>query len=625
MEEKIFTEIFQQWGSSDIVEKGSIQLNTTLANAVLYVLLHIKERSAEKGKNRLPHVLLQSLLSGISVRFGCVRTTGMRDESITVASAFASFFVSDSEAAHAFSDLGQFPALLDDWLKDESQPTGMPGMSHVTSTDTRENVGNDAHIIFVRRSLKDEEYPLNPDSAFTFFCRRNSTVPIRSSLPEKGAVLFNPESIVNHGQLLSFGKTSHDEDELDDNISVLTTVRESYNAIMGIGRSTGAQLYEIQQEIESGLRGFSLSLQSLKDKLGVWKEKTLDGAMLPSRERVGRELDPMVSSLLPALMSLTIHAPEERCNELMNLRYSVLVSLIILTPEHALEQLGKMVYSSHYGVHQRVEMAKAIGEAARYLSKIEIHATSQAKTQWDTNQKEDSVSKRIYPPIRSGSKKHVAIIATEGKETRRWGNAVAGRGGPKSKIYTNYLSEVVNFFVSALLKRAEDEHFAFFRDNDPYAPSEVLKSLGIVVQCIASSRHVAPALCESIFSFALIVVTQHPLSVVRRQGWILIGEVMRSWCGAGPLVPNDDSSAVSRSVFGGSLSYTFSEDWLQAQQVLAAASKKVQEDSSCVDVAFLVLADLQDLVLAKQAVEIMETRVIDAKRIYVTDVRDNAA
>ncbi|ORC84657.1 uncharacterized protein TM35_000421150 [Trypanosoma theileri] len=623
IEINIFKEIFNKWGSHDFVEKGSVELNTTLANAVLYILLHVKERMIKCENKRLPHILLQPLLAGVSERFEIIRSNEMRNEAITVASAFATFFVGEKEALHAFSNLEQFPGLINEWLKGEIDPSRLPGSLQVFNEDLPHNDNDKTKFILCRRNLEEDEFPLDPNDSFTFFCRRDPTVTTKLKLSNTDSVVFYDQNTVNRGKLFSFGKTIHEQDELEDNISILVTLRESYNAIMGIGRSSNAQLHEVQQEIESGLRGLFTALKNIKEKLGIWKEQTVNGEIMLSRKKIGRELNPMIPLLIPTLMTLTIHAPEERHNELMKLRYLNIVSLIIVSPENALNQLSKMLYSAHYGVFQRVEMAKAIGEAAKYLSQVEITLKSQETSENIKNRSNQGLQKRIYPPIPTESTAPLSIRVTEGKETRRWGNAVIERVEKKKKQYSSYLAEVVSFFISTLLAKAEDDHFSFFRDSDPYTPGEVLRTICIIVQCIASARHVAPILCESIMSFALVVVTHHPLLVIRKQGWILIGELMRSWCGAGPLIPSETSPIPSRSVFGGSVSYVFSEKWLAMQQTLQALFEKIKDDPSSAEPAFLVLADMQDLVMSKRDMEVMENRVVNTKKITVAAVKEN--
>ncbi|RNE96629.1 uncharacterized protein Tco025E_09681 [Trypanosoma conorhini] len=620
----VFTELMQRWGNRDVIEKESVKLNTTLANSVLYTLFDIKEYHVKDAKEHLPTVLLQPLLAGISARFEIVRADSLRNEAITVASAFATFFVGDDEARNAFSNLEQFPGLLNEWLKSEVEPTMIAEVALLPPTEAQQGAthGKEKPPLFRRRGIDDEEYPLNPDSPFTFFCRNDSATTRKNATSASGGtVIFNPASIVDHANLPSFGQIFNEQDELEENVRVLVTLRESYNAVMGVGRSSQAQAYEVQQAVESGLRGFARALQRLKSKLGVWKQQNVNGELLRSREKIGRELNPMIPSLLPALMSLTIHAPEAQHKELMDLRYAVMVSLITIVPENALSQIGKMLYSSHYGIFQRVEMAKAIGEAAKYISQIEVHVNSEkeeAAAQKDDAWKDQGIRKRTYPPIRKENATPVSIVVSEGKETRRWGNAVAERMDRKERIYCSYLTGVVSFFVGALLEKADNDHFCFFREHDPYAPTEILRSIGTVVQCMTSARHVAPALCENLMTFAILVVREHPLSIVRKQGWVLIGEIMRCWCGAGPLFPKDNYSLMSRSVFGGSLSYVFSQQWLNAQQALEVVFSKSKGDPSCAEIALLILADLHDLFMSKQDVEAMEGRVLNTQRISIT-------
>ncbi|RNF05177.1 hypothetical protein TraAM80_04749 [Trypanosoma rangeli] len=625
IKETAFTELLKRWNNRDVIEKDSVKMNSTLANSVLYMLLDIKEHHVKGAKEHLPAVLLQPLLAGISARFEIVRADSLRNEAITVASAFATFFVGDDEARNAFSNLEQFPGLLDEWLKSEVDPMRSLQVPPVPHISTQQDAKSKGKLFLYRRSVDDEEYPLNPDSAFTFFCQKDfATVRPHATSNSGGTVVFNPDTIVDHAHLPSFGKTLNEQDELEENVTVLVTLRESYNAIMGVGRGSNVQAYEVQQAMESGLRGFARALKTLKDKLGVWKERKVNGELLRSREKIGRELNPMVAPLLTALMSLTIHAPEAQHKELMDLRYAVMVSLITIVPENALSQLGKMLYSSHYGIFQRVEMAKAIGEAAKYISQVEVRVDSEEATSCKgTAGNEQGMKKRIYPPIRKENVTPVSIIVAEGKKTRRWGNAVVERVDRKERIYCSYLTSVVSFFVGSLLEKAENDHFCFFREHDPYAPTEILRSIGTVIQCIASARHVAPALCENLMSFAIQVVTEHPVSIVRKQGWVLIGEIMRCWCGAGPLFPEEGYSFRSRSVFGGSLSYVFSQQWLNAQQALEVIVAKSKGDPSCMEVALLVLADLHDLFTAKQDLEVMEGRVLNTQVISIASDTKN--
>lgn len=614
----LFAEVFRVWGDRNFAESAPIRLNTTLSNSVMYILLHVKENGIFCERSHFPSALLQPLLDGISLRLESVRSEETRNEGITVAAAFALFFSSEDDTLNGVSDLELFPEALSKWMRHEPNHALMPGLSREGITERTHRVAGEDHMKFFRHSAENDEYPLDPDAEFTFFCAGDTSKSNVLVSSGTDSALFKHIPIANNEELTSFGKTSHEADSLDG-IDVLVTLRESYNAVMGIGRSTSAQLYEVQQETESGLRGLKSSLQVLKGKLGRWNERVIDGNVLRTRSTLGEELHVMLPSLLPALMSITIHAPEPRHKELVELRLSVLIDIIIVSPEVALDQLSKMIYSSGFGIFQRVEMARAIGEAAKFLSHVKIRVEYEGKLKQCNDTQFRDPQKRIYPPIPNESKSITSTVFTEGRNTRRWGNSTRRRACQEENVYTSYLSEVAPLFISALLQKADDDYFSFFRDKDPYAPAEILRTISTVVQRIAAVRHVAPSLCENIVPFILAVLTRHPLSVIRKQAWILIGEVMRCWCGAGPLVLDDCSSTTCREGFGGSSSHLFSEQWVNVQQALEAIFDRSRNDFLCAEVALLVVVDLRDLLVARADFEEMNKRVVSARLISAVE------
>ncbi|CCD12650.1 unnamed protein product [Trypanosoma congolense IL3000] len=618
LELSIFEEVFHVWCERDFAENAPMKHNAALANSVVYMLLNIKERQADRPNCSLPPTLLQSLLSGISIRFESIRSVETKNEGAVVASAFAHLFHAESDGLDSVSKFELFPEVFNDWMKEEMGGALSCGPSGANvKRDDADCTSSEGCFSCLRSSTVDEEYPLNPDSDYNFFMDRNTAKANASNSIVENFETFREVPFPSNEGLLPFGKTRHDADYMDGGAEILITLRESYNALMGIGRSPGAQLYEVQQAAENGLLGFKISLQNLKKKIGLHEGQVYNGGVIWKQTPLGEEINTMIPSLIPALMTTTFHAPEPRHKELMEMRFSVVVDLIVVAPQLSLSQLGKMLYSNNFGIFQRVEMVRAIGEAAKCLSQVELHVASSEGIKQNNTPECRATSKRIYPPLPSDGGRAASVIVSEGKKTRRWGNSVSERSHGGDRFYVNYLSEVASFFISVFLNEMNDGHFSFFQDRDPHVPVEVLRAICIIVQHITPVRHVAPSLCESVMSFVIAVITQHPLSVIRRHGWILAGEVMRCWCGAGPLVMNDWSRTGSREGFGGHASYSFSQQWCHAQQVLEAIFDKGKNDFSCAEVALIVLADLRDLVMAKVDYESMRTRTMNIQHVVL--------
>ncbi|CCD19325.1 hypothetical protein, conserved (fragment), partial [Trypanosoma vivax Y486] len=218
-EKNIFTTILRTWASTDFVERAPVDQNTTLANAVMYILLHLKEYYGVDKDFRLPTALLQPLLAGISLRFESVRFPSMRNDGMIVASAFASFFVG-GEAYTAFSNLEQALGMFNNWLESEACHTSL---SDPLYDDERLHRTHEANKCLLGRCcVEGEKYPLDPDAQFAFFAFMNS-VDCDKKTPDLETTYYGELDPVGHNELVSFGKTHNERDKLDDDIDLLTT------------------------------------------------------------------------------------------------------------------------------------------------------------------------------------------------------------------------------------------------------------------------------------------------------------------------------------------------------------------------------------------------------------------
>lgn len=590
--EAALASVFVAWKSKDLVANGRPEQNESCFNAAMYSMLYLKERKV----NTLPVKILSPFLDGVTARLQCVHVL-RQIYGMTSAAGFAAFFVESAEVSGNFLQNPNFGGHLEKWLAEEasqavtcSRDSNRAAAAHGASQASR--------ATFVRTEtvpLGDgaAPRPLDPDAPYYFFTPRTS-VPV-TKIDVAVALRGYSTGDADPDALPSFGVQKLEQDDTD--VAILRTFRESYDSLMGIGRGANAQMHEVQQAIEAGLCGMAKSLQAMKTRLSDRKGNV----------RFPPQFDPLVSALLPVLMSLSIYAPEDRTKVLYGMRYSIFVDIITLSTKISLHVASSMIYGSNYGVYQRVEIVRAIGDAARALSGMELTHDGEAGT------RPSSVSgreKRIYPPIPASSSGKRAIVLEEGKLTRRWGNAVQSRMDAKSKTrrYLNVLGDAAPHFVSCLLARLDADHFKFNQETDPYVPAEVLRALVIVFQGVSKIRHVAPVLCEQNIEFFFTVATRHPHAAVKKQAWVATGEVMRCWCGAPPAMePSTDNFKRARGFsYTGSLMFT--ENWLNTLEVIQAHCVELDRKKDPIFVvAALTISALRDLVFEQKDVADMSS------------------
>ncbi|KAG5492504.1 hypothetical protein JKF63_01082 [Porcisia hertigi] len=601
-EKECFTALFRKWENKEFVTSADFTLNMRLLHPVMYTLLYLhKEKPAESG---FPNAFLGALLTGVTIRLDSTRGPELQKCGMTVAAAYTTLFVSSADGVSPLLQDANFFSALQEWMKEE------PGTSEyvptVSTATQMKNTPSAAAGLEMRVSSLVEVFPLDPDEEFHFFAKPNQ------GREEKSMVMKNidadvPAKLLDSTEvpLPSFGQQKYTKDELDEHVSILGSIRECYNALVGVGRSPNAQLHEVQEATESGLRGLSDAFSKLRQQVSSDLFNV-----------VSKETGPLVSVLLPTLISLSIHAPEEQKQHLLQLRYRILVDLIVLNPPLALNQLSEMVYCSIYGIYQRTELIKAIGEAASILSQVELMPARAAGMRAERIQVTTAEKyKRIYPPIPTHeltSDRKSCIVVSEGTHTRRWGNAAVGRQNRVHlKHYSNLLGEVAAAFVAVFLHKLDADHFAFFQEGDPYTPCAILDSLTTVFQGITNVRHVAAELCEKSFDFFFAVCTRHPNLSVRKAAWTSMVEVMRTWCGVGPLwIRRKDGERILNRDAAAYGSLVFTTTWLSALGVLQqTCAELVQKDDPCGRTALIAVSTLRDLVCDRDDFHSMLARV----------------
>lgn len=594
-EKSIFKALLDQWENKDVVVSGDLSVNGSLANSVMYVLLYIKKKDPDRSD--FPHVWLGPLLNGVTIRLESVRGPQLRENAMAIAAAFATLFVAAAEAVESLLNDPNFASALEKWMKEE------PGSVYDAQSASISDDSKKLQSKIERREVAlCDTYPLDPDEEYVFFIS-NSTqrnvVATTGTKNEKESL-----SILSGSNLPAFGLQKLAKDDVNDNILILTSIRESYNAIVGVGRKPNAQQHEVQEALESGLRGLSSALSEVR--------KNIHSQLYIS---VRKELGPLIRTLLSALIATTIYAPDDLKNYLLKCRHNILVDLIVVNPILSLSCLGDMIYRSTYGIFQRNELIIAIGEAAKILS--EVPARNGGITLTKNEVSNTGKEKRIYPPIPkyslSSMQHQNSIVISEGHRSRRWGNAVVERQERRQhqNSYDNLLGNFAPAFISVFLVKLDNDHFKFFQDSDPYTPSEILRSLTLIFQCITNVRHIAAELSEKNFDFFFSVVTQHPHLEVRKTGWASIAELMRTWCGADPLwVRTRDGQTVMNSGLNHRKSIMFTSNWMNALELLQQTCEKlVQKNDPCGNVAVLAVSTLRDLVCAKDDFDTMTTRL----------------
>ncbi|CAJ1992895.1 hypothetical protein conserved [Leishmania donovani] len=601
-EQECFSALFKKWENKEFVTSADLSLNMRLLHPVMYVLLYLHKKAP--AESRFPDAFVGALLNGVTIRLDSTRGPELRNCAMTVAAAYATLFVTSADGVAPLLQDANFSAALNEWMKEE------PGTSQyaeaVSAATQMKNKPVVAVGLEMRVSSLVEVFPLDPDEEYHFFARPSHSKEEKSIAAQ---TIDAPVAIVQldstEAPLPSFGQQKYAKDELGEHVSILSSIRECYNALVGVGRSPNAQLHEVQEATESGLRGLSDAFGKLRQRIG----SDLFNA-------VSRETGPLVAVLLPTLISLSIHAPEDQKQYLVQLRYTIIVDLIVLNPPLALNQLGGMVYRSNYGIYQRTELIKAIGEAAFVLSQVEVAPASAAST--GTGHEQAMVTEklqRIYPPIPThelSSGRKPSIVVSEGKSTRRWGNAVVERHNrTRPRHYSNLLGDVAAAFVAVFLHKLDADHFAFFQEVDPYTPCAILDSLTSVFQGITNVRHVAAELSEKNFDFFFAVCTRHPNLSVRKAAWASMVEVMRTWCGVAPLwIRRKDGERIFNRDAVAYRSLVFTKTWLSALEILQhTCADMVQKSDPCGHTALIAVSSLRDLVCDRDDFYSMLARV----------------
>eukprot|EP00796_Vickermania_ingenoplastis_P005552 gene5552-4006_t len=528
---KMFFSIAEIWQQKKWVEHASVPSDASLMSSIIYIIFYYESKEVKMEPD-----LLSSVLDGVSLRLATSRQNDFREHGMTVAAAFAASRL-DKDGAQSLLENSEFQQLFQKWVDEESMPSNSRNRSCTRQTTD----GNKDAMTLV---LSLDDYPMNPDKPFFFFS-------MDDPFSDAASIGYDETSTVGGPELLpAFGMTKRNEELLETGkIRVLQSVKECYNALVGIGRTPNAQVADVQQDVESALRGFDR----------VFRRTDGSEAL---RATTATELGPLVPSLLQCLVSIAIHAPEEKTRELLSIRYATLVHVIEMTPQIALYIAGNFVYSGSLGIAQRVEVARAIGDAAVLLSQRKVEMEEKA-----TN----DGSPRVYPPIRNSETGK--LRTAEGKSVRKWG--YANRTAQSIPTTWNALADHCTAFVNALIARYDDDHFKFFQDSDPYTPS--------------------PDLCASSVDFFAAVLSAHPELSVKKIGWIAFEELMRCWCGAQPhYFVAGDELILNRTINHRALDLP--GKWLTALKASQEiCNKLIQKGDASATVAIHAVASLTDL------------------------------
>lgn len=545
------------WSNRSRILHSTIESDTSLMNTIIYIINFFEQK-----KEKLSTSMVGGILDGVSLRLGNSRSVQFRYNGMTVAAAFAAMAV-NNENGQVLLDNNEFSNLFDKW-KAESETLASPLSKEKNDLDVGDIL-----------TLRNDTFPKYPDEPFFFFRLQSIASPSKSV-----------ES-VSDGEIISFGVTELKSDVLDRNISVLTSIKQCYNAIIGIGRSTSPQLVEIQRSIESGLRGMQCFFESVHQNTKASSEAS-------------EELGPLVPSLLPALVNLSIHAPEEKHKELLGLRYFILISIIQLSPKISLFVLSNLLYSGNLGILVRAEIARAIGEAAFRLASV--------KSSTVNNSEKDRIPKHIYPPI---PQENTKVFGKVGKNTRRWGYCAHSIKELSKTV--NSLGDYAPSFVQALVARFDKDHFKFFQEHDPYTPCDILRSLIKIFQSLVNVRHVANSLAAENIDFFILAMSIHPNNEVKKLAWIAFEEVMLCWCGSEPhFTFVEDSMVLNKRVV-----YrieNISKEWLKAFEAgQRLCEQLIRKNDTVLSVSIQVIADLHDLVAQYNDIEYSTAAIYNSR------------
>lgn len=547
--EDLFLSVTTKWGDTQVLEHTEVSRDISLMNSVIHVIIFMK-KTARKIKTEC----LSNILEGVSLRLGSTRHTTLRENGMTVAAAYAHFSV-EGDASEALLSNDTFKDLLQKWLS-------VGYSSNESVLTTARNTGNTCQSCEL--NLSEEQFPFNPDGPFFFFGRKTASTSIVVGDQERDSF-----SRATTAQLLpSFGMIFRNDDYFEKGVVQLSSIKECYRALVGIGRDANAQLNEVQRDFECGLRGFSSIFRSAEGDEKI-------------RSEIEVELAPLAPLLLRVLCDLSIIAPEEKTKELTAIRYTTFVEIIAFCPSTALQSASNLLYSGSLGIIQRVDVARALGDAAVLLSNRKVTKNLSSNP---------TAAKLVYPPIpnESSLKLSKPIDLTK---SRRWGYSAHANCRPTT---LNSLGEVAANFIAALLARHGNDHFKFFQDNDPHTPSEVLSTMVKIFQSITNVRHIATTLSSGALQFVLCVLSNHPDGSVRRIAWIAFEEVMRSWCGAPPYTLIIGNRFIPNKVE--SFSVVVSGEWIQMLVAARTLCQKLLESNDVLTMtAIRVVSRLRDL------------------------------
>jgi hypothetical protein len=571
---RLCTSVVDQWVDERTLAIGSISTSRNLANAIACILshpevaaqLHVKDgaAAAEGVPFYLPRDLrpkmVSNILSGVSKRIGAARGKSLMRDAALVAEMFAKAIPTSQGEAIEFSFPG-YENVVEEWAREEMLPginIDPPLNSAKEGVNYRSAPGR--HTTSFQDPF-DIPFPLDVDAPF-FFIKENQQGPFPEIPQDRGRDMIQivpsfgmtDETHLSAGKIPShntlrdayfdlvgaaIGPETHrhgqwsDRDRLDRQEGALRSIPKILDGMVARQRE------EKQAEHNRGEIKCETSALTL---FGVVEEvRLLRRVTQASAEESHAPKDAAlqyVPLIMRALVAVPLQFPDNIVAELVSCRFAALVSCVELCPPIALAVVEVALYHANTSLPMRVELLKAVARAAQRMSCVAVRKGAIAQHRTD--------HRLIYPPIRAESS-HLANVLSPDvarrrqkaedrikAKSRRWGLAATTRRErllQSGKLEHNELSDYADVFIAALLRRYDDDHYQFLKDDMVYAPAQLLETLGVLLIALASARHVIPRAAKLVLPFALLAAAKHPLNLIRASGLKLLDTVLRSWGG----------------------------------------------------------------------------------------------
>lgn len=507
--------ILQSWALKDL-DVVPLAFNEAIGHAVTYLLVFSKEPSLgvtlfDEGSG------LASLLNGISSRFDNLRHKTLRRDGARVAALYSDLYVAPmmEDKGASLPPFDEFPNVLAEWLAwGAGSDVMLPHRdSDVTNTEQAPRVVSRRQLT-VAISVHFDDDEGNPDARARFFA-----IPVNS---KKSTPLAQRREGGPSAASRSFGKTTFDGDGAQQlfvhfsDVYAALCVKGSNESEHETSRKLLQSIQSIPKLLQRVFKSQQAQQQGTEKITSSVTESAGDAPMIASTLLVG-----VVQALCCADCG-TIPA------EALPLKFESIVWCIVVSPRPVLRFLQTLLFSSAMALAVRVELFKAVSEAARLLS--EVPSCSEVSSEPETNAKH----RRRYPPIGRQSTVPSNTVPDCSKKTRRWGYAKRDRAPTRKAVtYRNLVHDYLADLLTCLLGKHDTDHFAFDDSYTPFAQIELLKAVQVVITCAGRySSWATRQWCSMLYPFLVKGVT-HATGEVRAQAWLTTGEVMKCWARRG--------------------------------------------------------------------------------------------